>query len=93
MKWWSRFQKYGVDGLKSLSKKPYSSPNKNLTQEIKSQIFTFRKSSSLSARRIQSELLRNKHITLALATIHKVLKIHDVEPIGCYRGKPYFKSY
>jgi len=92
-KWWSRFQKYGVDGLKSLSKKPHSSPNQKLTQEIESQILTLRKSRSLGARRIQSELLRNEHIKLGLATIHKVLKKHNVEPIVIYRRKPDFKRY
>lgn len=92
-KWWSRFQKHGEDGLKSISKKPHSSPNQKLTQEIESQILTLRKSRNLGARRIQSELLRNEHIKLGLATIHKVQKKHDVEPIVIYRRKPDFKRY
>ncbi|MBQ4852161.1 hypothetical protein CWB96_06300 [Pseudoalteromonas citrea] len=75
-KWWSRFQKHGVDGLNSLSKRPHSSLNQKLTQEIESQILTLRKSRSLSASRIQSELLRNEHIKLGIATIHKVL--HEI---------------
>jgi transposase len=92
-KWWSRFQKHGEDGLKSLSKKPHSSPNQKLTKEMESKILTLRKSRNLGARRIQSELLRNEHIKLGLATIHKVLKKHDVEPVVIYRRKPDFKRY
>jgi len=56
-KWWSRFQDKGVDGLKSISKRPHNSPNKKITPEIESTILILRKSRNLGARRIQSELL------------------------------------
>lgn len=92
-KWWSRFQKLGLNGLKSQRKRPHNSPNKKITPQIESTILTLRKSRNLGARRIQSELLRNHDLKIGLATIHKVLKKHDVKPIIIYRKKADFKRY
>jgi transposase-like protein len=63
-KWWSRFQKQGLDGLKSQSKRQHNSPNKKITPQIESTTLTLRKSRNLGARRIQSELLRNHQLKI-----------------------------
>ena len=92
-KWWSRYQEQGLDDLKSLSKRPHSSPNQKVSPELEAKILVLRKSRNLGARQIQSELLRNEQIKLGLATIHKVLKKHQVDPIVIYRRKSDFKRY
>lgn len=92
-KWWSRYQEQGLDGLKSLSKSPHHSPNQKTSPALESKTLHLRKSRNLGARRIQSRLLRSEQIKLGLATIHKVLKKHQVEPIIVYRRKPDFKRY
>lgn len=92
-KWWSRYQEQGIDGLEILSKRPYTSPNQKNSPELEAKILILRKSRNLGARRIQSELLRNEQIKLGLATIHKVLKKHQIAPIVIYRRKPDFKRY
>lgn len=90
---WARFQKQGLEGLRSQSKRPHNSPNKKITPQIESTILTLRKSRNLGARRIQSELLRNHQLKKGIATIRKVLKNHDVKPIIIYRKKSDFKRY
>jgi transposase-like protein len=92
-KWLSRYQEHGLNGLKSHSKRPHTSPNQKITPELEKTILPLRKSRNIGARRIQSELLRNHQIKLGLATIHKVLKSNDVEPIVIYRKKSDYKRY
>ncbi len=92
-KWLSRYQKDGVDGLNSQSRRPHSSPNKKITPEFEKLILSIRKRRNLGARRIQSELIRNHQIKLGLATIHKVLKNNNVEPVVIYRRKTENKRY
>lgn len=53
----------------------------------------FRRTCNLGARRIQSELRRHFDISLALATIHKVLSKHGVEPLVQHRQKSGFVRY
>jgi transposase InsO family protein len=89
----SRYQEHGLNGLKSHSKRPHTSPNQKITPELEKTILPLRKSRNIGARRIQSELLRNHQIKLGLATIHKVLKSNDVEPIVIYRKKSDYKRY
>lgn len=72
-KWWSKFQKQGLGGLRIQSKRPNNSPNKKISPQIESTILTLRKSRNLGARKIQSELLRNHQLKIGLVTIHKVL--------------------
>lgn len=42
-KWWSRYQEQGLDGLKSLSKRPRTSPNQKTSSELEAKILVLRK--------------------------------------------------
>ena len=52
-----------------------------------------RRTRNLGARRIQSELKRQNDISLALATIHKVLQRNHVKPVRKYRQKKDYIRY
>ncbi len=92
-KWVNRYSKYGIDGLKSLSRKPNSSPKSKLTKPIELVIKSLREERNLGARRIQSELLRNKNFKLSLATIHKVLQRLAVKPLIKPKRQKRYKRY
>jgi transposase InsO family protein len=92
-KWWRRYQKEGLSGLQSQSKRPLHSPNTKLTDSHKRLIVSLRSDRNLGVRRIQSELLRQYEISYALATIHKVLKKYQVNPIRKLRKKSEFLRY
>ena len=92
-KWWRRYQELGKEGLVSQSKRPHSSPNLKATDKVEKLILDLRSTRNLGARRLQSELLRLHNISLALATIHKVLKKHKVKPVQKFRRKADFIRY
>lgn len=92
-KWYRRFINSGLDGLKDESKKPKSSPNKKLNEQIEQKIIDLRTARNLGARRIQTELIRLHEIRLSLATIHKALKKYHVKPIKKLRRKKKFTRY
>jgi transposase InsO family protein len=92
-KWWRRYQELGEAGLKSLSRCPKTSPNRKVTEKDEALILDFRHLRNLGARRIQSELKRHHDISLALATIQKVLTKHNVKPVKKYRKKKDFIRY
>ena len=92
-KWWGRYQSSGIDGLNSRSRRPLHSPATKLTAHYEELILTLRKERNLGARRIQNELLRQHEVSLALATIHKVLLKHQVEPVTKLRKKSEFIRY
>ena len=90
-KWWRRFQELGIEGLRTQSRRPKSSPQRKVNAEIETEILKLRRQRRLGARRIQSELQRLHAISLSLATIHKVLRQNNVSPLkrsyrkSCYR--------
>jgi transposase InsO family protein len=92
-KWWNRYQVQGVDGLKSHSRRPHSSPTAKINQEYESLILALRTERNLGARRIQSELKRLHKITLSVASIHKVLSRQHVKPLVAFRCKADFIRY
>lgn len=92
-KWWRRYQKQGIDGLKSLSRRPHTSPNTKVHQDEEKLILTFRNTRNLGERRIQSELQRLHALSLSLATINKVLLRNHVKPIKKYRRKKDYIRY
>ena len=61
-KWWQRYQKDGVDGLQSHSRRPLNSPNAKVNDNHEHLILGLRSERNLGARRIQSELLRQQRI-------------------------------
>lgn len=92
-KWWQRYQEHGIDGLKSQSKRPLRSPHAKVSDTYEQMILDLRTQRNLGARRIQSELLRQHELSLGLATIHKVLKRHEVKPLIKPRKKSDFIRY
>jgi transposase InsO family protein len=92
-KWWSRYQAQGLDGLLSQSRRPHSSPATKIGADHEKLILELRRTRSLGARRIQSELKRLHDISLSVASIHKVLCRHQVKPLVKYRRKADFTRY
>lgn len=92
-KWWRRYKEFGDAGLASLSKRPQHSPNRKVWSSEELHILELRRTRNLGARRIQSELRRHFDISLALATIHKVLSRHGVKPLVQHRQKSGFVRY
>jgi transposase InsO family protein len=92
-KWWRRYNEFGEAGLYSLSRRPHRSPNRKVSDHDESLILELRHSRNLGARRIKSELLRLNNISFSLATIHKVLTKHQVNPVKKIRKKADFKRY
>tara|TARA_R110001606_G_C15362447_1_gene648669 strand:+ start:1713 stop:2198 length:486 start_codon:yes stop_codon:yes gene_type:complete len=92
-KWCRRYQELGNDGLVSHSKRPHHSPNLKATDRVERLVLEMRSSRNLGARRLQSELSRLHDVSLALATIHKILKKHQVKPVQIYRRKKDFIRY
>lgn len=92
-KWIKRYDQSGIQGLSNYSRKPNSSPNKKINQQIIEWVTELRNQRNLGARRIQSELFRLNECRLSLATIHKILKILDAKPIKKLRRKKEFKRY
>ena len=86
-KWWRRYLAQGIAGLESHSRRPKRSPStKTGTCEV-ALILELRSQRNLGARRIQSELKRLHSISLAIATIHKVLCQNQVKPVVKFRRK------
>lgn len=92
-KWWQRYQAQDVEGLKSQSRRPHNSPMAKDLQEHEELILKLRNERSLGARRIQSELKRLHDISLAVASIHKLLCRQQVKPLVKYRRKKNFTRY
>ncbi|EPF3864902.1 DDE-type integrase/transposase/recombinase, partial [Escherichia coli] len=92
-KWWRRYLAQGIAGLESHSRRPKRSPStKTGTCEV-ALILELRSQRNLGARRIQSELKRLHSISLAMATIHKVLCQNQVKPVVKLRRKADFIRY
>lgn len=79
--WTKRYETDGIEGLRTRSRRPIRSPNRNRTPAIEERILDLRTEHNLGARRIQSELLWNDGISLSLATIHKVFIRAGVGPL------------
>jgi len=91
-KWVKRYEKSGVEGLQSKSRRPKYSPNKKINEQNERWILELRQQRKLGARRIQNELRRVYKCSLSLATIHKVLKNNNVKPIKRVRRKSNFRN-
>ena len=92
-KWFRRYKESGLDGLYDKSRRPQRSPNKKVTEEHATLILDLRKKRKLGARRIQNELVRNHQLSFSLATIHKILTRHNVNPIKRKRRKHQYERY
>ena len=92
-KWWRRYLAEGEDGLKSLSRRPQTSPFAKVGTAEEDLILQIRKTRNLGARRIQSELKRLHGLVLSTATIHKVLSRNAVKPIHTYWSRKVYVRY
>lgn len=79
--------------LQSHSRRPHSSPNTKINDEMENLILDLRRSRNLGARQLQSELLRLHNISLSLASIHKVFKKQQLKPVKKFRKKSEFIRY
>lgn len=79
--------------MESQSRRPHRSPATKVGPTEEALILELRRACNLGARRIQSELLRQNDISLALATVHTVLQKHQVKPVRKYRRKKVFIRY
>lgn len=92
-KWWRRYLAQGIAGLESHSRRPKRSPSTKTGAGEVALILELRTLRNLGARRIQSELKRLHSISLAIATIHKVLCQNQVKPVVKFRRKADFIRY
>ncbi len=90
-KWAKRYRLNGVAGLESQSKRPHSSPDAKITDELRALVLEMREIHNLGARRLQTEQIRLHQKHLSTATIHKVLSEASVKPIVTYRRKKDFQ--
>jgi transposase InsO family protein len=70
-----------LEGLRDLSRKPQTSPNRKIDTEKAGWIMKLRTENNLGARRIQNELKRQYQFSVSLSTIQKVLTSFVVEPL------------
>ena len=92
-KWWKRYLESGLSGLESHSRRPHNSPNRKIGTKEEQIILLLRKTRNLGARRLQTELQRLHNLSFSLATIHKVLKRHQVKPLIRIRKKSDYIRY
>ena len=93
VKWWRRYLAQGIAGLESHCRRPKRSPStKTGTCEV-ALILELRSQRNLGARPIQSELKRLHSISLAIATINKVLCQNQVKPVVKFQRKADFIRY
>lgn len=81
-KWLRRYQTQGVAGLQSLSRRPQRSPRQKAGAREVALILDLRRSRQLGIKRLRNELIRLHQIRFSLATIHKVLRRHDVSRLA-----------
>lgn len=80
-------------GLESHSRRPKRSPATKTGPNEVAMILELRTLRNLGARRIQSELKRLRSLSLAIATIHKILCRYQVKPVVKFRRKADFIRY
>lgn len=92
-KWLRRYQKSGLEGLKSQNRRPLRSPAKKIFPEQEQWILDLRRSRNWGARCIQNELKRIYEFNLSLASIHKILTKNAVKPLVRLRRGLHQKRY
>ncbi len=86
-KWLRRYDEGGLPALSSQSRRPHGSPNRKIFETQEQQVLLLRQENNLGARRIQNELKRQYGLSLSLASIHKILVKHQVEPLRRLKRK------
>ncbi len=80
-KWVKRFERNGMVGLLSRSRRPRSSPATKLDPATETLILCLRRDRNLGAKRIVGELRRLHDIRLSPRTVWKALKRNEVPPL------------
>jgi len=91
-KWVKRYEQQGIEGLRSLSRKPKTNPNAKLSDRDKAAILSLR-GEGFGARRIQNELRLYHDISFSLSTIHWVLTAAATPLLVRLRRKAAVKRY
>ncbi len=89
-KWVRRFQEQGIDGLRTGTKRPKSSPAAKLGDKQREWIPALR-TGGLGSRRIQNELKRIHSFEVCRATIDKALRAMEAKPRP--RGRKHCTRY
>ena len=92
-KWLRRYELAGIEGLRSQSRRPNTSPGRKVLARHEGWILELRKKRKRGSRRIQSEVQGLHGFSLSLATIHKVLKQHGAAPLKRTRRKKRYTRY
>ena len=91
--WVRRYQKDGLEGLHSKTKRPGKTPEKKVTVQIEQRVLALRRR-RLGSRRIQSELVRLYNCSLSRRTIQRILDRHQQPPLKTTRrAKKTIKRY
>lgn len=81
-KWCQRYQAQGVTGLLNQSRRPRRSPGQRIGSKEVALILELRQSRRLGIKRLRNELIRLHQVRFSLATIHKVLRRHNVSRLA-----------
>lgn len=92
-KWCNRYQATGIDDLQSHSRRSHHSPNIKVGNKEEQLILKLRRTRNLGGRKLKSELIPLHGLSLAIATIHKVLYKNHVKPVKRIRKKSDFIRY
>ncbi len=77
-KWKTRYNVYGIDGLKNQSKRPHNIKNVKVTKELEKIILELRLNNRFGPMRIRFRLKRKYGISLGTKTIYNLLKRHNL---------------
>src|SRR5919206_2705042 len=81
-KWWRRYRAEGVAGLAERSRRPRSSPGREVLEREERLILQLRRERKLGLKRLRIELIRNHGLRLSLDTLHEVLVRHGLNRLS-----------
>lgn len=77
-KWWRRYQANGTAGLRRRSRRPQTLPRRKIFEREERMIQALRVERRLGSKRLRNELLRIHGLRVSPATVHKVLRRHQL---------------
>lgn len=80
-KWLRRYELLGLEGLRSQSRRPKTSPGRKALAQQEQWILDLRNNRNLGVRRIHNKLKHLHECSLSLSTIHRILTEHQVAPL------------
>ena len=81
-KWKRRYNTYGIDGLKTKSKRPHNIKNVKITKELEKIILELRLNNRFGPMRIRFRLKRKYGVSLGTKTIYNLLKRHNLNVLS-----------